>query len=330
MAFLKARTPYSEQETTTARRHTPAQLVDNRRSTAHQIQLQALMRNSKSSSTQSEQQNVIHTSNIVQQKQIPTSAPIQKLSSSGAAVQCGKLNKASKIIDMGKIKKPETRRMFRTLLLNRLRNKKYIKRNKLAFTLNVNGLNVTIHLDSRGLGGSHPRYQNKSSAHTEQIVKGIMGSRKGDLVKILNKKLKDRKKPPIVDFDTSVTLTSIVSSNSPCTSNAGDHKHGCGGIETKALGMSDTLKMRFLRKYQGEDKEEDKTDFQGIREFLGGATRIKDFKDDDSSDEEIDTEDLRGKDIESTPLTFLRSPDVRKKISRIKSGKNKNKYKINY
>jgi hypothetical protein len=330
MAFIRTRNSYNEQEAVGAQRVAHMQLADNRHTMANQLQLQTMMRNSTSASIQSKQQNIIRDSRVTQKKQILAPVPIQKIAHSGNVVQRGKLQKATEIVDMSKIKKPESRRMFRTLLLNRLRNQKYIKRNKLAFTLSVNGLNVTIHLDSRGLGGSHPRYKNKSSAHTEQIVRAIMGSRKDDLVKILNKKLKNHKKSQIFDFDNSVTLTSIVSSNSPCNSNAGDHQHGCGGIETKALGMSDTMKMGYLREYQGEDKEADKTDYEGIKEFLAGATSKKEFKDEDSSDEEIDTEYLRGKDIETTPLKFLQSPNIRAKIGRIKRGKNKNKFKVKY
>lgn len=326
MAFIKINKSDSTQESSTLQQKKSVQFADNRSSISLQLKLQNIMQLSAI-----KQQKLIQTKPAISPIYKKSSTAIQKVAKVGNVVQRGKkLKDASKILDMEKIKTPESRRMFRTLLLNRLRNKKYIKRNKLAFTLNVNGLNVTIHLDSRGLGGRHPIYKDKSSSHTEQIVRAIMGSRKKDLVNILNKKLKRRKKSQIVDFDSSVKLTSIISSNSPCNSNAGDHEHGCGGIETEALGMGNGIEMHYLRQYQGEDKEENKTDFQGMKEFMGKAKSLKDFKDDDSSDEELDTEDLRGKDIAVTPLTFMDSPDIKENIATVKSGKNKGEFKLDF
>jgi hypothetical protein len=269
---------------------------------------------------------------VIQQQNMFAIPNITQLAKDTNTKKKKKLGKASKSIDMYKIHKPEARRMFRTLALNRLRNGKYTKRNKLAFTLEVSGLKVTIHLDSRGLGGSHPKDGGKSASHTEQIVKAIMSGRRKDLTAILNKKLAKHRKSQIKEknYDREVTLVSIVSSNSPCTTNPGDTEHGCSGINIEDLGMQDNINMRYLREYQGDEEEGDKTDFQGMKEFMSKAKSDTDFKDDESSDEEIDTEQLRGEEIEGTALTFLDSPAITENLSKVKSGKNKGKYKLNF
>ena len=91
-------------------------------------------------------------------------------------------------------------------------------------------------------------------------------------------------------------VESIWSYNEPCNKNPGDTDHGCGGIQVSEMGMQDSDKAYYTKTYSTGGDKKGLTKNQTLKKYSKG---LKKFKDEDSSDEELDGDELRDKDIEN-------------------------------
>ncbi|HEX3043268.1 MAG TPA: DUF4157 domain-containing protein [Bacillota bacterium] len=185
-------------------------------------------------------------------------------------------------------KKALKRRAARMTMIYRKREGKYSARNKFAATILANGLKVTFMFRSAGMGGEHPKYQGRSASHTEPIWEALWTAHKEFLMKIINEKLVGKSKSTITNT-SEIKLISLVSTNSPCQSNQRDVKEGCGGILSRNMGATDDTEMVYIRFYK-----------KGAPTVLRSldAAEAEEEKADDSTDEELDEEKVRGKDLE--------------------------------
>lgn len=153
------------------------------------------------------------------------------------------------------------------------------KRNLFHATINVDGRRHTFHLHSAGLGGKHPKYDDRSVAHTEELWKSFI--KKGFIHQYLG-----------LEEDAVLELTSAYSSNEPCDGSTGN-PDGCRTIEASKMGMGEESSLFYSASYSTGTKKKGIT----IPQMERLASRDEDLQADESDDEVIDSEAFRGKEI---------------------------------
>lgn len=173
------------------------------------------------------------------------------------------------------------------------------KKNRLTATYKRNDRNITLHLTSAGMGGEHPKDQGKSASHTEQQLLALVKSQKANLNKIVDNYHKKQKHQTQDNPDTSkMEIESIYSTNEACNKNP-SMKEGCGSINTEDLGLSAGAKMYYHNEYKTGGDKGTKTRAKMIKSMETELGNKAVLRRQDSDDIVIDSEQLRGKDIEN-------------------------------
>ncbi|MFN8397120.1 MAG: hypothetical protein U0176_21030 [Bacteroidia bacterium] len=264
---------------------------DHRPQTQRLLQLQARADMATSRSPVAQLQQRIHA----------TTAHAQPIVQRGRLLKNGKRK-----IEVKDMTIPMKRRISRDLKFERSRQyainvvKKsksstpFTGRNNFMVTLNANDLNVTFHLTSAGLGGKHPRFEDRSCAHTEQQWRAFYRSQKEAIRSIFNSKLEKHQKREL-DEDQVPQVVMVYSYNEVCNSNPSDKRHGCGGIKCRHMGIDKQTPAYYSRDYETGGTKSGPTKTQLEKQV---NQSLKYNLDPDSSDVEIDSDMLRGKHIE--------------------------------
>ncbi len=175
--------------------------------------------------------------------------------------------------------------------------KRSTKKNYFHITFAGSKRRVTFHMLSAGLGGAHPKHHDSSASHTEQIIRGLLENAS------FQQRILDRLGEKSI---ANVETLTAYSSNECCNKN-NSMEHGCRSIPTEDLSLQDAedMELAFLDDYAtGSDNTTRSLAGQDnhFRKELGVKKKaaMSTIRDDESDDEFVDTEDLRGEDLPST------------------------------
>ena len=203
--------------------------------------------------------------------------------------------------ETGEARKDALHRTLRSYKIEKAKAKKgsSSKKNRLTATYKRNDRNITLHLTSAGMGGQHPKDDGKSASHTEQQLLALVKSQKANINKIVDNYHKEQKHQIPDDPNTKkMEIESIYSTNEACNKNP-SMKEGCGSINTEDLGLSAGAKMYYHNEYKTGGDKGTKTRAKMMKSMETELGKKAVLRRQDSDDIVIDSEQLRGKDIEN-------------------------------